>query len=113
MRSEGIGAEYCGGVLVPLHAEREKPRTIKRKREVESKEESTMPWRLSLPQIVSRRPRMALILEMPSKSRQACGRRVKRALDADGAIVCHQACALGCEGIVSKRLGSPAASSVG
>jgi bifunctional non-homologous end joining protein LigD len=27
--------------------------------------------------------------------------------EADGAIVCRQACALGCEGIVSKRLGSP------
>ena len=26
---------------------------------------------------------------------------------ADGAIVYRQACALGCEGIVSKRLGSP------
>ena len=26
---------------------------------------------------------------------------------ADGAIVCRQACVLGCEGIVSKRLGSP------
>ena len=27
--------------------------------------------------------------------------------EADGAIVYRQACALGCEGIVSKRLGSP------
>jgi bifunctional non-homologous end joining protein LigD len=25
----------------------------------------------------------------------------------DGAIICKRACALGCEGIVSKRLGSP------
>jgi ATP-dependent DNA ligase len=30
---------------------------------------------------------------------------------ADGAIVYRQACALGCEGIVSKRLGSPYRSS--
>ena len=27
--------------------------------------------------------------------------------DGDGAIIFKQACALGCEGIVSKRLGSP------
>jgi hypothetical protein len=41
-------------------------------------------------------------------ARQACGHRVQRSLRvADGAIVYRQACALGCEGIVSKRLGSP------
>jgi bifunctional non-homologous end joining protein LigD len=33
--------------------------------------------------------------------------RVQRHFLADGAIVYRQACALGCEGIVSKRLGSP------
>jgi bifunctional non-homologous end joining protein LigD len=27
--------------------------------------------------------------------------------EGDGAIICKHACALGCEGIVSKRLGSP------
>jgi bifunctional non-homologous end joining protein LigD len=30
-----------------------------------------------------------------------------RHFDVEGAIVVRQACALGCEGIVSKRLGSP------
>jgi bifunctional non-homologous end joining protein LigD len=36
-------------------------------------------------------------------ARQACGHPVQRALHADGAIVYREACALGCEGVVSKR----------
>jgi ATP-dependent DNA ligase len=38
---------------------------------------------------------------------RAPGHRVNAHFIADGAIVYRQACALGCEGIVSKRLGSP------
>ena len=35
------------------------------------------------------------------------GHRLQRAYTGDGAILFKHACALGCEGIVSKRLGSP------
>jgi hypothetical protein len=36
----------------------------------------------------------------------ACGIAFNQHYDADGAIIYKHACALGCEGIVSKRLGS-------
>jgi ATP-dependent DNA ligase len=34
-------------------------------------------------------------------------KRYNRTFDVEGSIVFHHACKLGCEGIVSKRLGSP------
>src|SRR6516162_7420175 len=39
--------------------------------------------------------------------REPDGIVVNRHYDGDGAIIYRQACALGCEGIVSKRRGSP------
>jgi bifunctional non-homologous end joining protein LigD len=52
--------------------------------------------------IEDRKRRPAGLLRMPHD-----GIALNEAFTGDGAVICKHACALGCEGIVSKRLGSP------
>jgi bifunctional non-homologous end joining protein LigD len=52
--------------------------------------------------IEKRKARLARLLKNPH-----AGIALNQHYDADGAIIFREACKLGCEGIVSKRLGSP------
>jgi bifunctional non-homologous end joining protein LigD len=52
--------------------------------------------------IEARRARLTSILASPPE-----GIQFSQAIDGDGDVIFRQACALGLEGIVSKRLGSP------
>jgi ATP-dependent DNA ligase len=51
--------------------------------------------------IEERKKRLAAVLQQPHR-----GIAVNQAYEGDGAVIYQYACALGCEGIVSKRLGS-------
>jgi bifunctional non-homologous end joining protein LigD len=52
--------------------------------------------------IENRKRRLARLLQLPH-----CGIAINEHLGGEGAVIYKHACALGCEGIVSKRLGSP------
>jgi bifunctional non-homologous end joining protein LigD len=56
--------------------------------------------------IEERKRTLAKLLSHPQQS-SPWGHRLQRAYTGDGAIIFEHACALGCEGIVSNRLGSP------